>query len=95
MPKSYFLNSINIFKTMKKISFLIAKVTIMSFFMMMVAPLFISSLDAKADTTSSYSVSGVTVVGDANQNALVGTMCNALKIVTGNFGKAVAAFAII
>lgn len=33
--------------------------------------------------------------GDANQNAFVETMCNALKIVTGNGGKAFAAFAII
>jgi type IV secretory pathway VirB2 component (pilin) len=30
-----------------------------------------------------------------NENALVRTMCNALKIVTGNAGKAFAAFAIL
>jgi type IV secretory pathway VirB2 component (pilin) len=35
------------------------------------------------------------VAGDANDNAFVTTMCNALKIVTGNGGKAFAAFAII
>ncbi|MES2677794.1 MAG: TrbC/VirB2 family protein [Pseudomonadota bacterium] len=34
-------------------------------------------------------------VGNANQNAFVTTLCNALKIVTGNGGKAFAAFAII
>lgn len=33
--------------------------------------------------------------GDPNSNAFVTTMCNALKIVTGNGGKAFAAFAII
>jgi type IV secretory pathway VirB2 component (pilin) len=32
---------------------------------------------------------------DANSNAFVTTLCNALKIVTGNGGKAFAAFAII
>ena len=35
------------------------------------------------------------VVATANDNALVDTMCNALKLVTGNAGKAFAAFAII
>ena len=35
------------------------------------------------------------VTGDANKNAFVDVMCNALKIVTGNAGKAFAAFAII
>jgi len=34
-------------------------------------------------------------VGNANNNAFVTTLCNALKIVTGNGGKAFAAFAII
>jgi type IV secretory pathway VirB2 component (pilin) len=36
-----------------------------------------------------------TVTGDSNNNAFVNTMCNVLKIVTGNGGKAFAAFAII
>jgi type IV secretory pathway VirB2 component (pilin) len=35
------------------------------------------------------------VLGDANNNAFVDTLCNALKIVTGSGGKAFAAFAII
>ncbi len=34
-------------------------------------------------------------VGNANNNAFVTTLCNALKIVTGSGGKAFAAFAII
>lgn len=36
-----------------------------------------------------------TSVGNADNNAFVTTLCNALKIVTGNGGKAFAAFAII
>lgn len=36
-----------------------------------------------------------TVSADANNNAFVDTLCNALKIVTGSGGKAFAAFAII
>jgi len=35
------------------------------------------------------------VAADTNRNAFVATMCNALKIITGNGGKAFAAFAII
>ncbi len=38
---------------------------------------------------------GQVITADANNNELVDTMCNVLRIVTGNFGKAVAAFAII
>lgn len=74
---------------MKKLSFFVAKVTVLSFFMLMLAPALLPIADANA------SVVGSVITGDANQNALVGTMCNVLKLVTGNFGKAVAAFAII
>ncbi|HLD76559.1 MAG TPA: TrbC/VirB2 family protein [Rickettsiales bacterium] len=78
---------------MKKLSFLVTKVTVLSFFMLMLAPaLLLVANDVYADTSS---VTGSMVAADANQNALVGTMCNVLKIVTGNFGKAFAAFAII
>lgn len=84
---------------MKKLSFLVAKVTVLSFFMLMVAPVLLPVLNAHADTSGSTStgtsVEGTTVTADANQNVLVGTMCNMLKIVTGSFGKSVAAFAII
>lgn len=75
---------------MKKISLVIAKVTILSIFMLALAPVLLPSLAAHAQ-----SVSGSSVTPDANQNVLVGTMCNVLKIVTGNGGKAFAAFAII
>ncbi len=44
----------------------------------------------KAQSTCTW-----TVAADANNNAFVGTICRALKIVTGTGGKAFAAFAII
>jgi len=71
---------------MKKFSFAIAKITIMSFFMLMVASAVLPSFSANAQTSGTAT---------ANNNALVDTMCNALKLVTGNAGKAFAAFAII
>ena len=43
-------------------------------------------LDAKAQSTTSASV---------NNNILVSTLCNMMKIITGNAGKAIAAFAIV
>lgn len=71
---------------MKKISLIVAKVTIVSFFMLMLAPVALPVLsEAYAQSTSN----------DANENILVDTMCNVLKLVTGNAGKAFAAFAII
>ena len=71
---------------MKKISLFVAKVTIVSFFMLMLAPVAVPLLsEAYAQSTTP----------DANNNVLVGTMCNVLKLVTGNAGKAFAAFAII
>ena len=69
---------------MKKFSFAIAKITIMSFFILMVA-------SAVLPASNAFAVGGST----ADDNALVDTMCNALKLVTGNAGKAFAAFAII
>ncbi len=75
---------------MKKLSSFCAKVVVLSFFMAVFAPALLSIADASAQT-----VSGTLISADANQNALVGTMCNVLKIITGNAGKAFAAFAII
>ena len=76
---------------MKKISAFLAKITILSFFMLAIAPVVaITSVDAMAQTSS-----GTTVSATANTNVLVDTICNVLKIVTGNAGKAFAAFAII
>jgi len=77
---------------MKKISLVVAKVTILSIFMLALAPVLLPALSANAQ---SITISGTSVAPDANQNVLVGTMCNVLRIVTGNGGKAFAAFAII
>jgi len=74
---------------MKKLSFLVAKITALSFFMLMIAPAILPSLTANAQA------SGSSISASADSNVLVGTMCNALRLVTGNAGKAFAAFAII
>jgi type IV secretory pathway VirB2 component (pilin) len=73
---------------MKKLSAFLAKVTLLSLFFLAATPAVLPVLvaDANAQTTTS---------NDANNNILVSTMCNMLKIVTGNAGKAIAAFAII
>ncbi len=86
---------------MKKLSFLVAKVSVLSFFMMMlVAPvILVSASDANAQATNTNNqntlTTGSTVVGNANDNTLVNVMCNVMQLVTGNAGKAFAAFAII
>jgi len=80
---------------MKKFSSFITKTLLLSFFALTIAPvltLAISS-DAKAQTPSFSTVSAG--ASSTDQNALSNTMCNAMKIVTGNAGKAFAAFAII
>ncbi len=75
---------------MKKISAFLAKIALFSILALAVAPaLSIVSADAFAQ------VSGNSVSATANSNVLVDTICNVLKIVTGNAGKAFAAFAII
>ena len=75
---------------MKKFSAFLAKITLLSFFTLAIAPVVaLTAGDALAQT------SGSTVTATANDNILVNTVCNVLKIVTGNAGKAFAAFAII
>ena len=73
---------------MKQISSLIARVVIFSFFLMAVAPVIIP-------ITSSAAFATTTAESSYNTNVLVDVMCNVLNIVTGNFGKAVAAFAVL
>ncbi len=87
---------------MKKLSSLIAKVSILSFFFLLTTLSVLPNLsDAYAQSstsstsTTATSVATSTTSATANSNALVDTMCNALKLVTGNAGKAFAAFAII
>ncbi len=63
------------------------KAALLSFIFLAVAPVLTPVLSSDAFAA--------TVPGDENTNILVTTMCNALKIVTGNGGKAFAAFAII
>lgn len=79
---------------LKKITFLFTLA-----FLLMLAPTISGQSDAKASVDSSDWIqvaSGVSAGGTAtNDNAFVTTMCNVLKMVTGNGGKAFAAFAII
>lgn len=63
------------------------KAALLSFVFLAVAPVIVPILSSNASAAS--------VTADANSNILVDTMCNALDIVTGNGGKAFAAFAII
>ena len=73
---------------MKKFSSFVSKAILLSFFALTVAPVLVPGIadEAKAQTT---------VSSTSNTNALATTMCNAMKLVTGNAGKAFAAFAII
>ena len=72
---------------MKKLVSFVAKVTLLSLFFLAVTPAVVPALvDAKAQSTTS---------GNVNDNILVTTMCNMMKIITGNAGKAIAAFAIV
>jgi type IV secretory pathway VirB2 component (pilin) len=73
---------------MKKISAILAKFALLSFFIVAVAPAIVPVLSSDALAQSSISTS-------SNSNVLVDTMCNVMKIITGNAGKAFAAFAII
>lgn len=55
----------------------------------------ISVLTLTAGDAFASTSGGTFVSATANDNVLVNTICNVLKIVTGNAGKAFAAFAII
>lgn len=73
---------------MKKFFSFFAKTALLSFFFVAVAPVLSPVLvEAQAQTTS--------ISVTANSNILVDTICNVLRIVTGNAGKAFAAFAIL
>ena len=75
---------------MKKISSLIARVTLFSFFLLAVAPALIPAMSSAALAQASYASEAA-----VDTNVLVDVMCNVLRIVTGNGGKAFAAFAIL
>lgn len=72
---------------MKKNFSLLVKATFLSFVFSTLYPVIIPIL-SEAHAQSAVS-------GDVNDNALVTTMCKAMQLVTGNAGKAFAAFAII
>ena len=76
---------------MKQISSLIARVTLFSFFLLTVAPALIPAMSSAAFAQTAL-LAGTSAV---NSNVLVDVMCNVLRIVTGNGGKAFAAFAIL
>jgi type IV secretory pathway VirB2 component (pilin) len=73
---------------MKKLSSFLVKAALLSFVFLAVAPVLAPVLSSEAFAQSTDS-------STPSDNILVDTMCNALKIVTGNGGKAFAAFAII
>ena len=73
---------------MKKLSAFLVKITLLSFFFIAVMPTVMPVLAVEASAQSTTSAT-------FNSNILVTTMCNMMKIVTGNAGKAIAAFAII
>jgi len=73
---------------MKQISSLISRVAIFSFFLLAVAPVI-------APVTSSAAFATLADSSQYDTNVLVDVMCNVLNIVTGNGGKAFAAFAIL
>ncbi len=73
---------------MKKLSSFLAKAALWSFVFLTIAPVL-------TPITSSEAFAQSVINADEDDNILVSTMCSALKIVTGNGGKAFAAFAII
>lgn len=75
---------------MKKVSSLITRVTIFSFFLLAAVPTALPIL-----ATEAAAQSNVATDAQLNTNVLVDVLCNVIKIVTGNAGKAFAAFAII
>jgi len=72
---------------MKKLTSFIAKTVLLSFFFLTVVPAVLPVIANNAHAATAGTTS--------DDNAFEDTMCNALKLVTGNAGKAFAAFAII
>lgn len=80
---------------MKKISSLIARVTLFSFFLLAVAPVLVPAMSSNALAQTYTGSSNYASSSQLNTNVLVDVMCNVLRIITGNAGKAFAAFAIL
>lgn len=74
---------------MKKFSAFLTKTALLSFFFLAIAPAIVPVL-------SSDAFAGVSTISQSvNSNILVDTMCSVMQIITGNAGKAFAAFAIL
>lgn len=82
---------------MKKFSSILAKAALLSFVFLAVAPVILvsASSDALAQTSTYVGGSNYASSSQLNSNVLVDVMCNVLRIITGNAGKAFAAFAIL
>lgn len=76
---------------MKKFSAFLTKTALLSFFFLAIAPAIVPVLASDA-LAESYNAS---LSAGANNNVLVDVMCNVMQIMTGNAGKAFAAFSII
>lgn len=74
---------------MKKFSSFVTKALLLSFFAVTVVPVLVAGVASDAEAQTAYTSTST------DSNALTKTMCNAMKLVTGNAGKAFAAFAII
>lgn len=74
---------------MKKFSAFLAKISLLSFFFLAVAPVALPAISADAFASSG------SITSTSDNNVLFSTLCNVLKVVTGSAGKAFAAFAII
>jgi type IV secretion system protein VirB2 len=80
---------------MKKISSLLAKIALFSFVILAVAPVLVPAISSEALAEEYGGSSNYASSSQLNSNVLVDVMCNVLRIITGNAGKAFAAFAIL
>lgn len=78
---------------MKKFIPSLAKIFLLSFLFVTVVPVAVPMMSSDSLAQASSSVR--TISDNYDNNILVGTMCNVMKLVTGKAGKAFAAFAII
>lgn len=80
---------------MKKISSLLARVVLFSFILLAVAPVLVPAVSSSAMAQTYGGSTNYASASQLNTNVLVDVMCNVLRIITGNAGKAFAAFAIL
>lgn len=80
---------------MKKISSLLARFALFTFVLLAVAPVLVPAVSSSAMAQTYGGGSSYASTSQLNTNVLVDVMCNVLRIITGNAGKAFAAFAIL